>query len=223
MSAEAPDALLLIATGCSHCQAVLDGLSQLVKKGAIGSLEVINLTARPQAGEALGIRSVPWTRIGPFALEGGQSQKDLADWAEHAANGTGWGLYYSHLIETRRLEQVLALIRERPESLLALTAVLGEDDTPMAVRIGVGAVFEELQGSGLLVHGVPELELLAASERPQVRADACHYLGLSGDQGAAPLLRRMLEDENADVREIAAESLAILRETRQDERGEPRS
>ena len=204
MNPTRPDALLLIATGCSHCRSLLDGLGHLVKKGAIARLEVVNLSARPEAAESLNIRSVPWTRIGPFELQGGQSQDELADWAELAASGSGWGRYYSHLLETSRLGSVLELIRERPDSLLELVALLGEEDTPMAVRIGVGAVFEELQGSGLLAHGVPELEVLAASELPQVRADAVHYLGLAGSPGATPLLRRMLEDENQEVREIAS-------------------
>jgi hypothetical protein len=205
-----PDALLLIATGCSHCRSLLDGLGNLVKKGAIGRLEVVNLSVRPEVAKAMELRSVPWTRIGPFELHGGQSADELATWAELAAAGTGWARYYRHLLETRRLETVLALIKERPESLLELLALLAEEDTPMAVRIGVGAVVEALENSALLASSVPELEMLATSDLPQVRADACHYLGLAGSREAIPLLERMLADENDEVREIAAESLAML-------------
>jgi len=43
-----------------------------------------------------------------------------------------------------------------------------------------------------------------------VRADACHYLGLSGDAAARPWLDARLGDNDADVREIAAESLQAL-------------
>ena len=69
-SAAPADALLLIATGCNHCPAVLEGLSRLLKQGRIGRLDVVNLAVHPETGQALGVRSVPWTRIGPFELEG---------------------------------------------------------------------------------------------------------------------------------------------------------
>jgi hypothetical protein len=40
-----------------------------------------------------------------------------------------------------------------------------------------------------------------------VRADACHYLGLTGDAQAKSWLDARLDDDDADVREIATESL----------------
>jgi HEAT repeat protein len=43
-----------------------------------------------------------------------------------------------------------------------------------------------------------------------VRADACHYLGLTGAGAAADYIRPLLDDKDAEVREIAAESLALL-------------
>ena len=58
----APDALLLISTHCPHCPAVLAALAELVKQGAIGRLEVVNLEQHPEVGQALGVRSVPWLR-----------------------------------------------------------------------------------------------------------------------------------------------------------------
>ena len=97
----APDALLLIATGCAHCPTVLDGLCKLLKQGRLGRLEVINIAARPDYAQSIGVRSVPWTRIGPFELEGAQNPSALAEWAERAATGTGLGPYYSHLLESQ--------------------------------------------------------------------------------------------------------------------------
>ena len=59
-----PDAQILLATGCAHCPAVLEGLSRLLKLGKIGRLEAVNIVEHPQAAQAVGTRSVPWTRIG---------------------------------------------------------------------------------------------------------------------------------------------------------------
>lgn len=206
----APDALLLIATGCAHCPTVLDGLCRLLKQGRLSRLEVINVAVRPDYAQSLGVRSVPWTRIGPFELEGAQSASDLAEWTERAASGTGLGRYYSHLLESQRLEKVVEMIRKSPASLDELLLLMDEEDTPMAVRIGIGALFEELQGEPLLGDVLPQLEMLTRSENAHTRGDACHYLGLTGSAEAIPPVTRLLEDENADVREIAAESLALL-------------
>lgn len=202
-------ALVYIGSGCPHCPAVLDGLARLVKDGRLARLEVVNLSvAEPAPGDR--VRSVPWVRIGPFELVGAVGAGDLADWAEWAATGEGWGAYYAHLLENRRLDEAERLIVERPGTLPDLLSLLGEADTPMALRIGIAALLEGLADGPVLVQAVPVLEQLTLSDLPQTRADACHFLGLAGDLGAIPTVRRLLEDEQPDVREIAADTLALL-------------
>ena len=45
----------------------------------------------------------------------------------------------------------------------------------------------------------------------RVRADACHYLALTGKQKVLPVLQAMLQDDDPQVREVAAEGLAARR------------
>lgn len=205
-----PDALLLLAPGCAHCPAVLEGLSRLLKAGRLGRLEVVNIAAHPEAAAEARTRSVPWCRIGPFELEGAHTPAELAEWAEHATNGTGMSAYVSALLESQRLPRVVELVREAPRRLRDLVSLAGDLETPMAVRIGVGAVFEEFAGSTALAEVVPDLGALCRAADAQVRADACHYLGLSGAADARPYVRGLLDDPDEEVREIAAESLALL-------------
>lgn len=205
-----PDALLLLSPGCAHCPVVLEGLARLVKEGRLGRLEVVNVAAHPEIAAAVGTRSVPWTRIGPFELEGTYGAAEVRQWAEHAAAGTGMGEYLAHLLEQQRLAQVVSAVRSVPTRLLDLVDLLGSPDTPMGVRIGIGAVIEEMEGTETLRAAVPTLLALTASPEPGVRADACHYLGLAGSAEAIPALAALLEDPQPDVREIAAESLALL-------------
>lgn len=207
---EAPDALLLIATGCAHCPVVLDGLAQLLKQGRIGRLEIVNIVEHPEAAQAVGTRSVPWTRIGLFELEGLLSPSALADWTDLARRDDGLSLYFSHLLETQRPQRVTALLQRRPGSLSDLLGLLASDETPLTVRIGVGVVLEELQGSELLSRALPQLIELARSPQANLRADAAHYLGLTGNRDASPTLHELLQDEHADVREIAADALQML-------------
>jgi hypothetical protein len=207
--------LVYIGSGCPHCPAVVDGLTRLVKSGRLARLEVVNLSVAGSA-PADGVSSVPWTRIGPFELVGSIPTGDLADWAERAATGEGWAAYYAYLLEQRRLGEAEGLVRERPETLVDLLDLLGEADTPMALRIGIGALLEGLAGGTILARAVPILTQLTLSDLPQTRADACHYLGLAGDPAAIPAVRRLLDDEQGDVREIAAETLALLGADAQD-------
>lgn len=210
MSRPVPDAELLIAPGCIHCPVVLTGLSELVKQGRIGRLTVINIVAHPEVVEAYGARGVPWIRIGPFELGGAHSQSELATWAERAGSATGVRTYLSESLQTGQLASVISACRRSPALLPPLLALAGDLEAPFAVRIGVGAVVEELAPEGRLAGLADELADLAASPHPQVRADAAHFLGLAGTPGARGLLARLAEDADAEVREIAAESLARL-------------
>jgi hypothetical protein len=211
MTKHAPDAELLIATGCVHCPVVLAGLSELVKQGRIGRLEVTNIAQHPEIAEARGARGVPWIRIGPFELSGAHSHSELAEWAGRAGDQAGLTTYLTDSLQGGQLASVVSACRRSPELLPPLLALAGDLDTPFAVRIGVGAVVEELAPEGLLADLGGELADLAASPQPQVRADAAHFLGLAGSAGARDLLRQLAEDPETEVREIAAESLAELR------------
>jgi hypothetical protein len=206
-----PDALLLIAPACVHCPIVMEGLNQLLKQGRLGRLEMVNILAHPEASEQAGIRSVPWCRIGPFELEGLQTPAELSKWADHAQAGTGRVDYYAHLLETQRPHKVADGICVDPTTLSGLLELLEDDaKTPMAVKIGIGVVLEDLHGNPLLRQAIPALKQLAGSPAANVRADAAHYLGLTQAPEAASVLQQLLHDEHPDVREIAAESIAQL-------------
>ncbi len=207
-----PDALLLLATGCAHCPGVLESLSQLLKQGRLGRLEAVNIVEHPEAAQAVGTRSVPWTRIGEFELEGALTPAELASWVELAGSAEGFSAYYSHLLETRRPHKVRLLIEQHPETLAQLISLLADDKTPMAARIGVGVVMEELEGDPLLAAGLETLIALAGSQQANVRADAAHLLGLTRHQNAAAALKKLLADPHPDVREIADEALQSLTE-----------
>jgi hypothetical protein len=216
-----PEALLLIGSRCPHCQSVLDSLTILVKEGGLGRLTVVNLNAAPEAPEGRSVRSVPWTRIGPFELSGALSAAELRDWAAVAGAGGGWARYFANLIEAGRLDSVVERIRSSPGTLTDLIQLFADPDTPLSARIGVSAVFESLAGSDILRRAVPEIEPLTLSHSPQIRADACHFLGLAGDRGALASVRRLTEDEHPEVREVATEVLGLLEASSVDPGADP--
>jgi hypothetical protein len=207
----APDVLLLIAPGCAHCPIVLEGLSKLIKQGVIGRLEIVNVAKHPEIAREVGSRSVPWTRIGRFEFVGMLSHTDLARWSALATQEAGMAEYYEYLLDSGQLNRVMELVPRYPNSLHQLVSLLSKERLPMAARIGVGAVLEELQGSDLIDTIIPELTDLAYSPQPQTRIDACHYLGLTDSSDVIPTVQHLIKDDHPEVREIAIETLAMLK------------
>ncbi len=206
----APDVLLLISPNCPHCQSVLHSLSELVKQAEIGRLEVINIAVHAQTADRLGVRSVPWMKIGRFELTGNYTQAELTDWINQAASDTGDAEYLSNLLAQQQLEKAQELVTKEPSMLQATMELIAAPDTPMVTRIGVSVIMEELADSDALASLVDQLGELTHAEESNIRADASHYLGLSGSRSALPWLKPMLQDVHEHVREIAQDSLERL-------------
>jgi glutaredoxin len=205
-----PDTRLLIAPACPHCGSVTETLTKLVKEGLIGRLEIINLAVRPEAAAEVGTRSVPWFKIGEFEFTGAHSEQEIRRWAEKAAQGEGWSAYYHDLIDNRQLDQAISSLHQHPERLGELIATLEDKDLPMVVKIGIGAVIEDFEDTEELKKCIPQLERLTRSGDPGTRADACHYLGLTGSSEVIPALENLLNDKNKHVQEIAEETITEL-------------
>lgn len=210
MNATPPDALLLLAPGCPHCPAVLEGLTRLLKEGAIGRLEAVNLAVHPGRAGELGVKSVPWLRLGIYQLEGAQTPAALRRYAEHGDDPDTLAHYFHDLLISGRRHQVEYLLRQNPAHFHALPRMLADPGASMAVRLGIGAVLEEFQGSDLAQVIVTDLGELTRHEDALTRADACHFLSLIGGTATLPWLRACLADGDAGVREIASEALEEL-------------
>lgn len=208
-----PDALLVVATGCAQCPTVLTGLSELIKDGTIGKLEVINVTARADVAEALGVRSVPWLRLGPFVLEGLHSPGELRRWAERVSSPEGLGDYLEELLKEGKLQEAIAFCQADAARLLPLLSILERPNMELTVRIGIAAIVEEFTGSAELRAVIERLAELTRHPDAHVRGDAAHFLSLTRDPRAEEPLRQLLRDPAAPVRELAQEAIDSLRET----------
>jgi hypothetical protein len=205
-----PDVLMLLGTHCPHCPAVLQGLSELVKSGELGLLKVVNIEQRPEIAKQLGVRSVPWVRIGLFELEGLHTKAEYRRWAQRAGTKEGVAAYLSELLSVGKVKPVVALLEKEHSHFAALLVLLADPDTKLNVRVGIGAVMEHLQAGELLQSMVMPLGELTRHLDARVRADACHYLGLSGSKKALPFIRPLLDDSSDEVREIAQDTLEVL-------------
>lgn len=206
----APDTLLLLSTHCPHCPAMLAVLSEMVKVGQIGRLDVVNLDLRPEIAQTLGVRSVPWLRIGRIELVGAHSKAELVDWAGKADSESGLADYFHLLLKEGQLPRVQAMIDAEPGLLAAVLPIVGNVEASLNVRLGADVLLEHFTRSEALRTLLPRLGDLSQHVDARVRADACHYLGLTGDPAARPWLQKRRDDDDADVREITSDSLAAL-------------
>lgn len=201
--------MLLLGTNCPHCPQVLHALGELVKNGEISRLEVINLEQQPGVAAQLGARSVPWIRIGEHILTGLHSLEELRQWAQ-ADSIQSQILNLNQLLTTGKLDTAVALVVKHPDYLDAIMEILSQPDAKINVRIGIGVIMEELQGTKELQGYVEQLGELSQHENYSVRADACHYLALTGALDAVDYLKAATKDENPEVREIAEDGLEVF-------------
>jgi thiol-disulfide isomerase/thioredoxin len=206
-----PDALLLLGTHCPYCPTVLKALGELVKSGAVGKLEAVNIEQHPDVARVLGVRSVPWVRIGPFELEGLRSEKELRTWAETAGTEAGYASYLDELLSTGKINRAIELVQKNPDTVKALLVLFSDTETKLNTRIGISAIIENLAGSELLQGIVDRLGELSRHEDARIRGDAAHYLGLTGSPRAMTYLEHLEDDTDADVKTVARESLDLLK------------
>jgi len=200
------DALLFTAPGCPHCASVKANLNTLLQEGVIATLEIVDASVDAERAQTLGVKSVPWFSLGELQFDGALPLGELRLWAERAASSDGMQAYFFEMLKSGKRAKVEQLIRQQPEQAAVLGDLLLDPEASMAVRIGIGAVLEELQGSGLLDALVPKLEQILQGQEPRNRADAAHYLSLIANPAALSVLRNYLDDADQEVREIAQEA-----------------
>jgi len=210
----APSALMLLSSHCANCPGVLDSLSKLIKTGEIASLKVINLEMTPDAMQKYNVRSVPWVRIGNYELTGVQSLEALQQrvaWAQtDLRENDNTEADFDFLLSDGQVDKVIQAINDNPEKIKSIIQLLGDPGTVLSTRIGIGVVFEEIANTPLIKSLIPQLAKLTQNEDQRIRADAYHYLGMTGDPKSIPILNIGKNDEDEEVREIVNDSLEEL-------------
>ena len=204
---------LFIAPGCPHCPNVLQALSELIKDGEIAEMEVSNMALVPEKAQELNIRSVPWIKIGPFELTGSQTKGELQTWISRIQSETGMQEYFNKLLTNSELNKVMSLLKKEPDLFRHLPVMIQDKDTSLGAKIGIGAIFEEFQGTKAIKALIPSLTELLTSEQASIRNDACYYLGLSESPDAIAPIKTLANDDTEEVRESVRDALDIINQS----------
>ncbi len=117
---------------------------------------------------------------------------------------------FNSQLSTGQAATVTERILKQPYTISALMELLGDARTPLSARIGIGVVMEDLANTEILQRQITTLGKFSSHRDARIRADACHYLGLSGSQEAVVYLQARLEDKDGEVKEVAEDALAHL-------------
>jgi hypothetical protein len=192
---------------------MLQELRILLADGTIAKLETVNIEEHPEVAAELGVRTVPWVRIGPFELDGLRSEAELRSWAEKAGTAEGLADWLDELLGSGQLDKVRRQLEGNPAILDVLLLLFTKPDTGLNTRIGISALIEELEGTDVLREKVNRLGELIHHPETYIRGDACHYLSLTRSPRAKILIQPLLNDPEPDIRALAAESLEHLEQT----------
>lgn len=205
-----PEATLAITPVCPHCPGMMEVLGQLVKKGNISALHIINIAAQNEFAGKNEIRSVPWLRLGPFILQGLHTQKEIQSWIDRYQSDTGVEDYFTELLSNGELDTVGRAIKTSPEIIQQLIPLISSDETNINVRLGLGAILEDLAGQAILEILLKDLIQLLGHSNPRVRGDAAHFLSFIHSPDALTALQQRREETDPEVREIIEESIETL-------------
>ena len=205
-----PSAVVFIGPTCAHCAQAVEALHVLVKDGSLSRVEVINAEIEAELAARLDVRSVPWIRIGPFVLEGSHTAAELRQWAERVTAPDGMAWYFDEQLKDGKLAIVEKMIKEEPDRLSAIIPLASDTDTAIQTRVGIGALLEGLEGSGIARNLVADLGKLTLHPDARVRADACYYLALCENPDAVTFLEHGIKGDDPTIREIAAEGIEHL-------------
>lgn len=208
-----PHALLLIGPGCPYCQSMLQVLQEPIKQARLAELRIVNIAAQPETAADLGVRSVPWLKLGDFELEGAYSGKEINQWLDRASSAKGMADYFAELLGQGQRDKVLAYLHRYPQHTGALFILAADENGSVDTRVGVASVVEELAeqpGQIKLDEWFDTMLEMTRSSNPTIRADGAFFVSLSGHTQARAQLKAMLEDDHPMVRDMVEDALEDL-------------
>jgi hypothetical protein len=201
---------LLIAPTCPNCPRVVAACGQVAATSP--QVELVVIDVQHFSDLAGSCRSVPTVIIdGTRTVVGPLTSAELTEILAERGQPGYLTRALGSMIEAGRLAEMVPLLTtEEGHAALATLMRVGSMQQKMGLMLAVEQAIEHDQHA--LDGALPELLPLLESDDVTVRGDAADLLGKIGAPGARADLTALLEDENADVREVAAESLELLRD-----------
>ena len=205
------EVLMLVGTHCSFCGPMLKIVSEMVKQGDFATLRVVNIEQDQTLASELGVRSVPWLRIGPFELAGVRNKEEIKLWLDRANSEGGITAYLEEILAEGNVSTANKFVKRYPKALDNVIDLVMDAEGKINVRLGAGVIIEDMAESDAFKVVIPRLVDALSNKDARVRGDACHYLSLTKDTQYLPLIEPLLSDTSDEVKEIAQDSIDDLK------------
>jgi thioredoxin-like negative regulator of GroEL len=207
------DLTVFVAPGCPHCPQAVSAANQVAAITSQVTVTIVDVQASPDLARQKGVKSVPLTVLDDdFFFTGVVSAGQLAGYIVDRGSAGQQALALKTLIEENRLpravEQMLSGSGVKP--FLALW-----EKSVTSLRIGLLMAAEEVleESAAALDAILPGLIAVLGSEDAALRGDTADLLGRIGHSSAIDEIKKLLNDPNQDVAEIAEEVLEEIAES----------
>ena len=201
---------VLMAPTCPNCPVVVGAV--LARAAGRPQLRVEVVDAMYFTALAGPVKSVPTVVVdGAYTVIGALTGEELSRILARREDPDFVVEALESMVGAGRFDEVLARVTSA-QGLPLLPRLLSRGE--LKERMGIMLMAEEAleRDPHCLDAAVPHLLPLLGSENPSLRGDTADLLGQIGAPGAADALKKLLSDDNEDVREVAQDALDMLRE-----------
>jgi glutaredoxin len=205
---------IIVFTGatCPHCPGAVRAANQLAQSNSLVSVTVVDVQKEPKLAEQFHVQSVPQTVIDEeLSITGVISAGALAKKVSERGTPDYGGSRILFLVEQNRLDEVRALVCANDG---AAPFVSAWKRTTTALRIGLMVIVEDLlddERTALDDCAKLLIPVLDADDAA-LRGDTADLLGRIGLDVATKPLKKLCDDPNPDVAEIAGEAIEEIAE-----------
>ncbi|MEW6746312.1 MAG: thioredoxin family protein, partial [Planctomycetota bacterium] len=199
--------LVFVSTACPHCAQVVRAALEVALASPAVSCAIIDAQLFPRLAERYEVQAVPLTLIdGTLALRGALTASELASHLLARGSSEYQARAFLSLVERGCFDEAAARTRCADGARYFANAWLSSS---LGSRLGLFVVAERvIEAEPRALEGVVG-ELCRALGAPDaaLRGDTADLLGQIRAPSAREALRGLLDDENPEVAEIAAEAL----------------
>lgn len=204
--------VILVASGCPNCPKMVSAATQLAKEHPEVSVSVVDTAESPELASRYQVRSVPTTVVNDgLTIVGVVTKDELLNRLMALQTSGADDTIFASFVKSGRIDDATAyLVNGRG---IAAFAELW-NQSALEARIGLSlitqnAVDEEPSCLDSLVeHILPSMD----AEDLALRGDTADLLGAIGHENARSALKKMLQDGDEDLAEVAADALESIAE-----------
>lgn len=198
--------LVFIASACPHCPDAVRIANSLALSSQKITTTIIDAQLFPGPAGRYGVKSVPLTMLdGELSIIGVRSFEEIAQRILERETGEHGLSILLSLIEQNRLAEAAELICSDGQAFF----VTAWRKSTLSSRIALMLIAEEIieRNSPALETCISELIHSLHSEDDALRGDTADLLGCIGHPSSIGELKKLVDDPNPEVSEIAAEAL----------------